>query len=168
MSAGFTISLQEYTSHSTARTLASSTSDARCRYEGMAPLPPPWRLVSPDGMLHFVADDKALAALSKAHKLRNEYLRNVLGFGKAKKRNHKGWQPLASSLPEAWPEEGAKWLLHEPSGLMLVVPDGASLLITSTRIAPASQMMWTRPIFVPCRDVWQGCAPLSHVCACTC
>ena len=134
----------------------------------MAPLPPPWRLVSPDGMLHFVADDKALAALSKAHKLRNEHLRNVLGFGKAKKRNHKGWQPLASSLPEAWPEEGAKWLLHEPSGLMLVVPDGASLLITSTRIAPASQMMWTRPIFVPCRDVWQGCAPLSHVCACTC
>ena len=93
----------------------------------MAPLPPPWRLVSPDGMLHFVADDKALAALSKAHKLRNEYLRNVLGFGKAKKRNHKGWQPLASSLPCA--EEGAKWLLHEPSSLMLVVPDGASTFL---------------------------------------
>ena len=102
---------------------------ARCRYEGMAPLPPPWKLVSPDGMLHLVADEKALKALSKAHNLRNEYLRNVLGFGKATKRNHKGWQPLASSLPEAWSEEGAKWLLHEPSGLMLVVPDGASTFL---------------------------------------
>ena len=95
----------------------------------MAPLPPPWKLVSPDGMLHLVADEKALKALSKAHNLRNEYLRNVLGFGKATKRNHKGWQPLASSLPEAWSEDGAKWLLHEPSSLMLVVPDGASTFL---------------------------------------
>ena len=87
-------------------------------------LPPPWKVVSPEGMVHFVADKRALSALSKAHGLRNEYMRNTLGFG-TPKREHGGWQPLASSLPEAWPEEGAKWLLHEPSGLMLVVPSGA-------------------------------------------
>merc|ERR1712166_46947 len=105
-------------------TLASSTSYAQGRYEGKMALPPPWKVVSPEGMVHFVADKKALSTLWKAHGLRNEYMRNTLGFG-TPKREHGGWQPLASSLPEAWPEEGAKWLLHEPSGLMLVVPSGA-------------------------------------------
>ena len=107
-----------------APTLASRTSYAQGRYEGKMALPPPWKVVSPEGMVHFVADKRALSALSKAHGLRNEYMRNTLGFG-TPKREHGGWQPLASSLPEAWPEEGAKWLLHEPSGLMLVVPSGA-------------------------------------------
>ena len=63
------------------------------------PLLPPWKIVSPKGMLHFVPDKEALAHLSKSHGLRNEYLRNTIGFGEAAKSEHNGWQPLASSLP---------------------------------------------------------------------
>ena len=96
------------------------------------PLQAPWKIVSPKGVLHFVPDKEALAHLSKSHGLRNEYLRNTIGFGGAAKSEHNGWQPLASSLPAGWDRgSGAKWLLHEPSGLMLVVPGGATTFLAN-------------------------------------
>ena len=96
------------------------------------PLQAPWKIVSPKGVLHFVPDKEALAHLSKSHDLRNDYLRNTIGFGGAAKSEHNGWQPLASSLPAGWDRgSGAKWLLHEPSGLMLVVPGGATTFLAN-------------------------------------
>ena len=56
------------------------------------PLPPPWKLVSPDGVLHLVADDKALVAFSHAHNLTTHSLRQMLGFSKNPLRSHKGWR----------------------------------------------------------------------------
>ena len=57
----------------------------------MVPLPPPWKLVSPEGVLHLVADDTALVAFSHQHKLVTQSLRAMLGFGKTPLRRHKWW-----------------------------------------------------------------------------
>ena len=65
------------------------------RHLGMATLARPWRLMSPEGTLHVVADDEALLALAKTHGQRSSYFRNILGLQlTAAKGGTNNWRAL--------------------------------------------------------------------------
>ena len=72
------------------------------------------KLVPTTGILHAVArtpakdEKKQLLQLSNKHGLRNQYLKHAI---EGTKSEHAGWQPI----------DRVKWLLHQPTGAIVVV-----------------------------------------------
>jgi hypothetical protein len=104
---------------------ASQKSDSK---EAETPSAPDalFKLVSPEGVLHFVprinrVQETRLLAFSKAHELRNEYLKNCLGLSTISADEHKHWQPLHK----------VRWLQHIDSGVIVVVVGGAQHFVDS-------------------------------------
>ena len=93
-----------------------------------------YRIVSPEGNLHFVPrDDASLLAFSKAHRLRNEYVRNMIVPGVVGKRRgqHSAWQLLSCDRVEL-NQDTVDWLENE-SGAIVVVSGGVPTLLSVDR-----------------------------------
>ena len=79
----------------------------------------PMLLVSPDGYLHVVADLDTLRSVSKHHKLRNDYMRNLVGVQTkaltTQRKEASNWQLL----------ENVKWLQRVESREIVVSVGGA-------------------------------------------
>ena len=83
-----------------------------CRSEGKIMAPPPLKLVSPQGVLHLVPNEKhALIAFCKAHGLRKEYLMKHINSDVKYKTHHLGWSLL----------ERVKWMQQPPSAAIVPV-----------------------------------------------
>ena len=73
-----------------------------------------WRLVSPNGEIHHVADERALGQLCQRHGLRTNNMRHLVGLfhGNSAVPEHvKGWRLM----------EAVKYIRHQTTGEVLPV-----------------------------------------------
>ena len=85
-------------------------------------IPPPWRVVSPTGIIHFVRDEKAMRALSRQHTIADARhgltLLRLVGYNNMNREklplHHKNWQLL----------ERVHWLQQPKSGELLPLIGG--------------------------------------------
>ena len=73
-----------------------------------------WRLVSPNGEIHHVADERALGQLCQRHGLRKNNMRHLVGLfhGNSAVPEHvKGWRLM----------EAVKYIRHQTTGEVLPV-----------------------------------------------